>query len=78
MFQVCNEKMDLFSTDEEANSKMIFHLNYIQESSNTAIKTVVKDMLIIALGCMSQIPTHIKGELHTHCRTQCIIMTQTR
>ena len=57
---------------------MIFHLNYIQESSNIAIKTAVKDMLIIALGCMSQIPTHIKGELHTHCRTQCITMTQPR
>ena len=37
---------------------MIFHVNCIQENSNVVIGTADTDMLITALSCMSQTPTH--------------------
>ena len=46
----------LYSTHEEADSKIIFHVTSIEENSNVVIGTADTDVLIIALGCINQIP----------------------
>ena len=45
----------LFSTHEEANSRMLLHVNYIPAPSDIVIRTVYTDVLIIALGVMDQL-----------------------
>ena len=49
----------LYSTQEEIGSKMMFHVTSIEENSNVVIKTAYTDVLIIAFGCVSQIPSYI-------------------
>ena len=65
LFGVSNGKMvrmiqpHLYSTHEEADSKMIFHVTNIEKNSNRAIRTADTDVLINVLGCISQIPPYI-------------------
>ena len=65
LFEVSNGKMvkmiqlHLYSTHEEAESKMIFHVTSIEENSNVVRRTADADVLIIALCCISQIPPYI-------------------
>ena len=49
----------LYSTHEEADSKMIFNLTSIEKNSDVVIRIADTDVLIIALGCISQIPPYI-------------------
>ena len=48
----------LYSTHEEADPKMIFHVTSIEENSNVVIRTADTDVLLTALGCISQIPPY--------------------
>ena len=48
---------NVYSTHEEADSKMIFHVT--EENRNVVIRTADTDVLIIGLGCISQIPPYI-------------------
>ena len=58
LFEVSNGKMvNFYSTHEETDSKMIFHVT--EENSNVVIRAADTDVLIIALGCISQIPPYI-------------------
>ena len=65
LFGVSNGKMvrmiqpHLYSTNKEPDSKMIFHVTSIEENSNVVKRTADTDVLIIALGCISQIPPYI-------------------
>ena len=65
LFEVSNGKMvrmilpHLYSRHEEADSKMIFHVASVEENSNVVIRTADTDVLIIAFGCISQIPPYI-------------------
>ena len=65
LFKVSSGKMariiqpHLYSTHEEADSKMIFNLTSIEKNSNVVIRIADTDVLIIALGCISQIPPYI-------------------
>ena len=52
-------QLHLYSTHEEADSKMIFHVTSIEKNSNAIIRTADIDVFIIARGCISQIPPHI-------------------
>ena len=49
----------LYSTHEEADSKMIFHVTSIEKNSNVAIRTADTDVRITVLGCITQIPPYI-------------------
>ena len=49
------EVEELFSTHEEADSRMLLHVNYIPAPSDIAIRTVDTNVLIIALGVMDQL-----------------------
>ena len=51
------EVEELFSTHEEADSRMLLHVNYIPAPSDTVIRTVDTDVLIITLGVMDQLDT---------------------
>ena len=59
LFEVSNGKLvrmiklHLYSTYEEVDSEIIFHVTSIEENSNVVIRTVDTDLLIIALGCIS-------------------------
>ena len=46
---------ELFSTHEEADSRMLLNVNYIPAPSDIVIRTVYTDVLIIALGVMDQL-----------------------
>ena len=46
---------ELFSTHEEADSRMLFHVYYIPTPSEIVIRTVDTDVLIIAFGVMDQL-----------------------
>ena len=46
-------KSHLYSTHEEVDSEIIFHVTSIEENSNVVIRTADTDVLIIALGCIS-------------------------
>ena len=65
LFEVFNRKMarmiqpHLYSTHEEADCKTIFDVTSIEENSNVVISTTDTDVLIIALGCVSQILPYI-------------------
>ena len=52
---VTAEIEELFSTHEEADSRMLFHVYYIPAPSEIVIRTVDTDVLIIALGVMDQL-----------------------
>ena len=49
----------LYSTHEEADSKIIFYVTNIEENSNVVIRTADTDVLTIPLGCISQIPPNV-------------------
>ena len=50
----------LYSTHGEADSRMMFHLNPVINSSNVVIRTSDTDVLVIALGCMGSMSSDIK------------------
>ena len=52
---VKSEAEELFSTHEEADSRMLLHINYIPAPSDIVKRTVDTDVLIIALGVMDQL-----------------------
>ena len=58
MCKIC--KRSLYSTHEEAKSRMIFHLNSVTNSSNVVIQTSDTDVLVIALGWMGSMSSDIK------------------
>jgi hypothetical protein len=45
------ESHELYSTHEEADSRMFFHMSLVPSPSNIVVRTVDTDCLIIALGC---------------------------
>ena len=45
-------KLDYFSTHEEADSRIMFHVKKLPAPVNVVIRTVDTDVLVIALGCM--------------------------
>ena len=49
----------LYSTHKQADSNMIFHVTSTEENSNVVIRTADTDVLIIALGCIRQVPLFI-------------------
>ena len=49
----------LYSTYDEADSKMIFYVASIEENSFVIVRTTDTDVIIISLGCISQIPPYI-------------------
>ena len=48
---LCEEKEELYSSHEEANSRMFFHLDLISGPSNVVICIDGTDCLVIVLGC---------------------------
>jgi hypothetical protein len=46
----------MFSTHEEADSRMLFHISSVQPPANVVIRTIDTDVLVIALGCFSSLP----------------------
>lgn len=42
------EVLELFSTHEEADSRMLFHLTSVPDNSNVVIRTADTDCLVIA------------------------------
>ena len=60
-----SEVEDLDSTNEEADSRMIFHAKTISPPANIAIRTVDTDILIIALGSMHLFDPNIKLWMET-------------
>ena len=65
---VCLEVHALYSTHEEADSRMFFHLKSIDPPSNVIIRTADTDCLIIALACKLNYDNQIKVwmEVGTH------------
>ena len=53
---VKTELDEMFSTHEEADSRMLFHLSSVQSPANVVIRTIDTDVLIIALGCFWLVP----------------------
>ena len=49
------EVEELFSTHEEADSRMLLHVNYIPAPSDIVIRIVDTHVLIIAVGVMDQL-----------------------
>ena len=56
----CVKYAKVYSTHEEADSSMIFHLNSVTNSSNVVIRTSDTDILVIALGYMGSMRLAIK------------------
>ena len=48
---LCEEEEELYSSHEEADSRMFFHLDHISGPSNVVIRTDDTDCFVIALGC---------------------------
>ena len=46
---------NLYSTHQEADSKMLFHVASIPSPANIVIKGIDTDLLVIALACLSTI-----------------------
>jgi hypothetical protein len=58
--KVYREECDnLFSTHEEADNRMFYHLTSVANNSNVIIKTADTDCLLIGLGCKDKFPTLI-------------------
>ena len=49
------EELNLFSTHEEADSRMFNHLKWLTGSKNVVLRTNDTDVLVIALGNMAKI-----------------------
>ena len=60
-----SEVEDLYSTHEEADSRMIFHAKTISPPANIVIRTVDTDVIIIALGSMHLFDPNIKLWMET-------------
>ena len=60
-FQAIDDNMvklienNYWSTHEEADSRMIFHIGQLSSPANVVVKTVDTDVVIIALGCINQL-----------------------
>lgn len=63
------EVLELFSTHEEADSRMFFHLTSVPDNSNVVIRTADTDCLVIALGCNSKINPSVKTWLEVGVQT---------
>ena len=48
---LCEEEEELYSSHEEADSRMFFHLDHISGPSNVVIRTNDTHCLVTALGC---------------------------
>ena len=46
---------NLYSTHQEADSKILFHVASIPSPANIVIKSIDTDLLVIALACLSTI-----------------------
>ena len=55
----------LYSTHEEADSRMLLHVKSIPAPSNVVIRTVDTDVLIIALGCLDLIDQGLEVWMET-------------
>ncbi|XP_057305868.1 uncharacterized protein LOC130647831 [Hydractinia symbiolongicarpus] len=62
---VKTEIVKLFSTHEEADSRILYHLSSIQTPANVVIRTIDTDVLIIALGCLSKLPNSLNIWMET-------------
>ena len=62
MFEVFNGRRvriiqpHLYSTHQETGSKVIFYVTSTEKNINVVIRTAHTDVLIVFLGCISQIP----------------------
>ena len=54
------ELMDMFSTHEEADSRMMYDVAKLAPPANVVVRTVDTDVLIIALGCIFSLDKNIK------------------
>ena len=65
-FQSANDSVNrrefpaLYSTHEEADSRMIFHAKSTQPGSNVVIRTIDTDVLVIVLGCLNEFDANTK------------------
>ena len=50
---------ELTSCHEEADSKMIYHLTILEENIKVIIRTSDTDVLVIAFGCLENIPKSV-------------------
>ena len=48
---LCEEEEELYSNDEEADSRMFFYLDHISVPTNVAIRIGDTDYLVVALRC---------------------------
>ena len=53
------EQPETFSTHEEADSRILFHVSSLQPSTNVVMRTVDTDVLVIALGSFSFLPEEL-------------------
>ena len=58
MCKICERS--LYSTHEEADLRMIFHLNSVTNLSNVVIQTSDTDVLVIALGCIGSMSSDVQ------------------
>ena len=56
---------NLYSTHQEANSKMLSHIAFIPSPANIVIRSVDTDVLVIALACLSTIDRRKKVWMET-------------
>ena len=52
-------KKSFYSTQEEADPRIKFHLNSVTTPANVVIRTSDTDVLVIALGCMGSMSSDI-------------------
>ena len=52
-------KKRFYSTQEEADPRIKFHLNSVTNPANVVIRTSDTDVLVIALGCMGSMSSDI-------------------
>ncbi|CAB3999455.1 Hypothetical predicted protein [Paramuricea clavata] len=56
---VKRELRAMFSTDEEADFRMLFRISSVQPIANVVIRTIDTNVLVIALGCFSSLPQEL-------------------
>ena len=53
------EENELYSTHEEADSRIFHHINTLPKPSNVVIRTADTDILVIAVGCRTKIDAEL-------------------
>ena len=67
---VRKEELTLYSTHEEADSRMFFHVSSVQAPANVVVRTCDTDCLVIGIGCRSNLDSGLKIWIETGLQTK--------